>query len=201
MVDVWSYQHKEIEAAHPEPVEDEALETEKRVLANAEKLYAAANGAFEQLYEGDASAEGALRAALRNVEELARYDARFTEAASNSRRLAPLLATSAPACATTPKASTPRPSAWPKSKTAWPCSTTSSASTARPSPRVIAFGEEVARKLAEVVDRDEILKVLRAALDEAAKAYRAAASALTAERKAAAPSWPSSPKPRSTPSP
>jgi DNA repair protein RecN (Recombination protein N) len=81
MVDLWSYQRKEIEAARLEAGEDEALETEKRVLANAEKLYAAAMGAFEQLYEGGASAEVALRAALRNVEELARYDGRFTEAA------------------------------------------------------------------------------------------------------------------------
>ena len=32
-------------------------------------------------YEGGASAEVALRAALKNVEELARYDGRFTEAA------------------------------------------------------------------------------------------------------------------------
>ena len=80
MVDLWSYQQKEIAAAHLEPAEDEALETEKRVLANAEKLYAAATGAFQQLYEGDVSAEGALRDALRHVEELARYDRRFTEA-------------------------------------------------------------------------------------------------------------------------
>ncbi len=72
MVDLWSYQHKEIEAARLDAGEDEALETEKRVLANAEKLYAAAMGAFDQLYEGGASAEGSLRAAARNVEELAR---------------------------------------------------------------------------------------------------------------------------------
>ena len=39
---------------------------------------------------------------------------------------------------------------------------------------------------AEVEDRDEILKTLRADLAEAAAAYRKAASALTAERKAAA---------------
>jgi len=56
MVDLWSYQSKEIEAARLVPGEDEALETEKRVLANSEKLYAAAMGAFEQLYEGGASA-------------------------------------------------------------------------------------------------------------------------------------------------
>ena len=79
MVDLWSYQRKEIEAAHLVPGEDEALETEKRVLANAEKLNSAALAAFDQLYEGSASAEAALRAALRNVEELARYDTRFAE--------------------------------------------------------------------------------------------------------------------------
>src|SRR5580693_6625670 len=49
MVDLWSYQSKEIEAARLEPGEDETLENEKRVLANAEKLYAAAMSAFEQL--------------------------------------------------------------------------------------------------------------------------------------------------------
>ena len=48
MVDLWSYQSKEIDAAHLVAGEDEALETEKRVLANAEKLYAAAMGAFER---------------------------------------------------------------------------------------------------------------------------------------------------------
>ncbi len=79
MVDLWAYQRKEIEQARLEPGEDETLETEKRVLANAEKLYAAAMSAFDQLYEGAASAEAALRAAIRNVEELARYDARFAE--------------------------------------------------------------------------------------------------------------------------
>jgi DNA repair protein RecN (Recombination protein N) len=51
---------------------------------------------------------------------------------------------------------------------------------------VAEFGEDVARKLAEVEDRDEILKELRADLDEAAKTYKAAAIALSAERKAAA---------------
>jgi DNA repair protein RecN (Recombination protein N) len=51
---------------------------------------------------------------------------------------------------------------------------------------VIAFGEDVARKLAEVEDRDEILKTLRADLEQAAAEYKKAASALTAERQAAA---------------
>jgi DNA repair protein RecN (Recombination protein N) len=51
---------------------------------------------------------------------------------------------------------------------------------------VVAFAEDVARKLAEVEDRDEILKALRADLDAAAKTYRTAAQALSTERHTAA---------------
>jgi len=42
------------------------------------------------------------------------------------------------------------------------------------------------RKLGEVEDRDEILKALQVELEQAATAYRAAASASAADRKAAA---------------
>src|SRR6185437_14257426 len=50
MLDLWTYQRKEIESAQLQPGEDETLATEKRVLANAEKLYSAAMSAFERLY-------------------------------------------------------------------------------------------------------------------------------------------------------
>ena len=52
MLDLWTYQRKEIESAQLQAGEDETLETEKRVLANAEKLYSAAMSAFDKLYEG-----------------------------------------------------------------------------------------------------------------------------------------------------
>ena len=51
---------------------------------------------------------------------------------------------------------------------------------------VVAFGDDVSRKLAEVEDKDEILKALRAVLDSAAVAYRNAAAALHDQRKSAA---------------
>ena len=47
--------------------EDARLETEKRVLTNAEKLYTAAMSAHELLYEGEDSAEATLRRALKQV--------------------------------------------------------------------------------------------------------------------------------------
>ena len=78
--DLWSFQKNEIESAAIREREDEELEIERRVLANAEKLLAAAMSAHELLYESDRSAEAALRAAVKNLEELARYDPQFAEA-------------------------------------------------------------------------------------------------------------------------
>ena len=186
MVDLWSYQVKEIDAAHLEPGEDEKLETEKRVLANAEKLYSCAMSGFDQLYEGGASAEAALRGAVRNVEELARYDGRFTDAAqqlASARATVSDIAASLRDYAEGINASPERLAEiedrlalLDRLKRKYGATVTD----------VINFGEDVARKLSEVEDRDEILKTLRAALDEAAAAYRNAASALSAERQAAA---------------
>ncbi len=186
MVDLWTYQHKEIEAAHLQAGEDEALETEKRVLANAEKLYAAAMSAFDSLYEGGSSAEAALRAAIRNVEELARYDARFTDPV---QQLASARATISDIAATLrdyAEGINASPERLAEIEDRLALLDRLKRKYGKTVAEVIAFGEDVARKLAEVEDRDEILKTLRADLDAAAAAYRKAASALTAERQAAA---------------
>ncbi len=186
MVDLWSYQSKEIEAARLEAGEDEALETEKRVLANAEKLYAAAMGAFEQLYEGGSSAESALRAALKNVEELARYDAKFDEAA---QQLAAARATVDDVSDTLrdyAEGINASPERLAEIEDRLALLDRLKRKYGKTVAEVIAFGEDVAQKLAEVEDRDEILKTLRADLYTAAKEYHKVASALSAERKTAA---------------
>jgi DNA repair protein RecN (Recombination protein N) len=186
MVDLWSYQRKEIESAQLVSGEDEELENEKRVLANAEKLYAAALGAFDQLYEGSNSAESALRAALRNVEELARYDNKFVDAVqqlTSARAIVDDLADTLRDYAEGIQASPERLAeiedrlvALDRLKRKYGNSIA----------EVIAFGENVARKLAEVEDRDEILKQLRAELVEARERYVAEAQALSGNRVAAA---------------
>ena len=186
MVDLWSYQHKEIEAARLFPGEDEALETEKRVLANSEKLYAAAMGAFDQLYEGGASAEVALLAALRNVEELARYDGRFTEAVQQLTSARATLGDVAASLRDYAEGINASPERLAEIEDRLALLDRLKRKYGQTVVEIIAFGEEVTRKLAEVEDRDEILKALRKDLAEAAAAYCAAAASLTAERKAAA---------------
>lgn len=185
MVDLWSYQAKEIEAAHLKAGEDEALETEKRVLGNAEKLYAAAMSAFEQLYEGGSSAEAALRGALRNVEELTRYDGRFAESA---QQLASARATISDIGATLrdyAEGINASPERLAEIEDRLALLDRLKRKYGKTVAEVIVFGQDVAHKLGEVEDRDEILKALRAALEEATKSYREAAAALSAERQSA----------------
>ena len=186
MVDLWSYQQKEIESAHLTADEDQALETEKRVLANAEKLYAAAMSAFDQLYEGGASAEAALRAAGRNLEELGRFDNRFTESAQQIESARATIGDVSTTLRDYAEGINASPERLAEIEDRLALLDRLKRKYGKTVADVIALGEEVTRKLAEVEDRDEILKSLRKSLDEASKAYCAAASSLTNDRKAAA---------------
>jgi DNA repair protein RecN (Recombination protein N) len=186
MVDLWSYQNKEIESAHLVPGEDEALETEKRVLANAEKLYSAALAGFDQLYEGGSSAEAALRDAIRNVEELARYDGRFAESAQQLASARATISDIASGLRDYAEGINASPERLAEIEDRLALIDRLKRKYGKTVAEIIAFGEDVARKLSEVEDRDETLKTLRADLEKAAEEYSKAASALNAERKTAA---------------
>jgi len=80
LVDLWIFQKKEIEDGRLRSGEDDSLDAEKRVLANAEKIYNAAMNAFDLLYEGSGSTASTLRAAQKQVEELGRYEPKFQDA-------------------------------------------------------------------------------------------------------------------------
>jgi DNA repair protein RecN (Recombination protein N) len=185
MVDLWTYQLKEIEAAHLEAGEDQTLETEKRVLGNAEKLYTAAMSAFDQLYEGGASAEVALRAALRNIEELARYDARFTEAAQQLQSVRATVGDIGASVRDYAEGIHASPERLAEIEDRLALVDRLKRKYGKTAADIIAFAEDVSGKLAEVENRDELLKDRRAELDKAAAAYRVAAAALSAERNAA----------------
>jgi DNA repair protein RecN (Recombination protein N) len=77
-IDLLSFQAKELDQARLEPGEDSRLEEEKKVLANMEKLRAAAATAFAQLYEDEGSAVARLAVVERSVAELSRFDPRLS---------------------------------------------------------------------------------------------------------------------------
>jgi len=73
-IDLLRFQARELEAAQVERGEDGRLEDEKRVLANLEKIRAAASQAFGNLYDDEGAASARLAVVARALEELRRYD-------------------------------------------------------------------------------------------------------------------------------
>ncbi|PYX86891.1 MAG: DNA repair protein RecN [Acidobacteria bacterium] len=183
LLDLWQFQKKEIEQASLEPGEDQRLESEKRVLANAEKLYSAALGAHQLLYESDSSSAASLRAAIRHVEELARYDVKFQEtlAALESTRITVedagvMLRDYAEGIDASPQRLAEiedRLALMDRLKRKY----------GQTVDHVIAFGEEVARKLNEIENRDEILHQLRKELTAAAEDYLKLAHTVSKKRQ------------------
>ncbi len=187
MADLWRHQTKEIaQAGISGEEEDTQLEAEKRVLANAEKLYTAAMSAHDLLYEAEHSAETTLGQALKLVEELARYDDRF---AIPAQELAAAKATVEDLSATVRDFADnvqagperleeieDRLAALDRLKRKY----------GKTLGDVLAFGEDAARQLAEVENRDAVLAELRAAEKLQADSFMEAAEALSAVRTEAA---------------
>ncbi len=184
--DLWLFQKREIESADLKQAEDQALETERRVLANAEKIYAAAMTAHDLLYESGSSAEAALRSALRNLDELARYDGSFAEAVeqlSSARAVVGDVSVMLRDYAGKIHAS---PARLAEIEDRLAVLDRLKRKYGKSLEEVIAYGVQVREYLAEIENRDQLLEQLRAARQKAEEGYRAAAAALTAERKAAA---------------
>jgi DNA repair protein RecN (Recombination protein N) len=182
LVDLWTFQKREIEEAKLQPGEDEQLETQKRILANAEKIYNAAMNAFDLLYEGNASTTSSLRAAQKQIEELSRFEPKFREALSaiESARISvedvgATLRDYAGGIQASPEHLAEvedRLALLDRLKRKY-------------GPLlqdVIQFGAEAARKLDEVENKDENLRQLRAELATAAAEYLRAARALAKKR-------------------
>jgi len=182
LLDLWTFQCKEIEEARLQAGEDERLETEKRVLANAEKIYGAAINAFDLLYEGSASTSSSLRAAQKQVEELARYEPKFQEAlgALESARIAvedvgATLRDYAGGIQASPERLAEledRLAQVDRLKRKYGPTLA----------ETIAFGEDVRRKLEEMENKDEVFRELRLKLAEAAEEYKKAARGISRKR-------------------
>jgi DNA repair protein RecN (Recombination protein N) len=187
MADLWRFQAKEIEQAGlTAEDEDVQLEGEKRVLANSERLYTAAMSAHELLYENEISAESALGAALKHVEELARFDARFETAA---RQLAEAKAAVEDVDAEVREFAehvNASPGRLEEIEDRLAALDRLKRKYGQTLGEVMAFGAEASRKLAEVENRDALLVELKARQAQDAAAYRTAAEKVTTARRDAA---------------
>jgi DNA repair protein RecN (Recombination protein N) len=183
LMDLWSFQAGEIEgAAIVDAEEDVRLEAEKRVLANAERLFAGATAAQEMLYEAEVSAETLLGGALKQVEDLARFDGQFEETA---RQLAEAKAAVEDAAATLRHFAgkiTASPERLVEIEERLVALDRLKRKYGGTLEAVIALGVEVAGKLDDLEHRDAKLAELEKALMVAEAKYIVAARKLTAER-------------------
>jgi DNA repair protein RecN (Recombination protein N) len=88
LLDLWTFQRKEIEAVQPRRGEDGELEAERRVLQNVTRLQESAAAAFSLLYDAPDSATTQLRQAVKRVEELTRIDPSVSEASASLKQAA-----------------------------------------------------------------------------------------------------------------
>lgn len=186
LVDLWTFQKREIEQAKLQSGEDERMESEKRVLANAEKIYNAAMNAFDLLYEGNGSTASMLRAAQKQVEELSRYDPKFQEAlaALDAARISVEDVGAAVRDYAGGIQASPEHLAEIEDRLA--LLDRLKRKYGPTLDEVIQFGAEVSRKLAEVENKDDVLQQLRAELAKTSEEYLRLAKALSKTRLDAA---------------
>ena len=186
-IDLWSFQAREIEAAAvTDSGEDARLEAEKRLLGNAERLFAGAKAALEMLYEGEVSAESLLGGALRHVEEVARFEESFVEAVQQLRSAQAAVEDVAATLRDFGEKVTASPERLAEVEDRLALLDRLKRKYGPGLIEVIAFGEAAAQKLSDLENRDARAAELQAAVAAAAGGYREAAGALTAQRKMAA---------------
>ena len=186
LLDLWSYQRKEIADARLQADEDAKLEAEKRVLANSERVYGAAMAAYDALYENNASAAASIRTALRQIEELSRFDAKFRDiltelesARITVEDIGQTLRDYAAGIEASPERLAEvedRLAVLDRLKRKY-------------GPKledVIAMGDDLERKLNEMENKDEVLRELHIELANAAAKYLDAARSLSRRRYEAA---------------
>lgn len=186
LLDLWSFQKKEIESAALQPGEDAALEQERRLLLNLGRIQESAGAAFAALYDSPDSALTLIRGAAKKLDEVARID----------DSVAPIRATIEPAAIAIQEASyalrdylakleanparldqlEERLAALDKLKRKYGVTL----------EEVIAFSEQVREQIGAAENAGERMAALRREQAELAAQFEAAAAALSAARNKAA---------------
>ncbi len=186
MADLWSFQKKEIEAARLQAGEDQKLETEKRVLANSEKLYGAATAAYQVLYEDDGSALTNISAARKQLEELARFDTKFLEALASLESAKAAIEDVSATARDYVDGIDASPERLAEVEDRLALIDRLKRKYGSNVDEVIAYGEDVARKLNELENREDVVRELKKDLEAAGAAYLSAAQAVSKKRYSSA---------------
>jgi DNA repair protein RecN (Recombination protein N) len=186
LLDLWSFQRKEIAEARVQPDEDAKLEAEKRVLANSEKVFTAAMAAYDALYESNASAAASIRIAARQIEELSRFDEKFRSSLPELESARITLEDIGQTLRDYAEGIEASPARLAEVEDRLALLDRLKRKYGPTLGDVIALGDEVDRKLNEMENKDEVLRVLKIELANARAKYLEAARGLSRHRYEAA---------------
>ena len=186
MVDLWSFQKKEIVSAELQAGEDEKLEAEKKILANAEKIYAAAQAAHEALYESSESAAASIRVGFRHLQEVARYDAKFTEAVAQLESARIVVEDIGATLRDYAESVNVSPDRLAEVEDRLAMIDRLKRKYGASLEEVMVYGDEISRKLNEIENKDEVVRKLKQQQSAAAAKYLSSARELSKKRYDAA---------------
>jgi DNA repair protein RecN (Recombination protein N) len=182
MVDLWSFQKKEIHSAELQSGEDERLEAEKKILANAEKIYAAAQAAYEALYESNESAAAMIRVGCRQLQEVARYDAKFQESLAQLESARITVEDIGSTLRNYAESVNVSPERLAEVEDRLALLDRLKRKYGATLDNVMAHGDDVARKLNEIENKDEALRKLKQEQSAGAQRYLSASRQLSKQR-------------------
>jgi DNA repair protein RecN (Recombination protein N) len=186
MLDLWQFQRSEIEAADLRAGEDGELDAERRVQQNAGRLLETAAASFESLYESPESALSLVRGAAKKFDELSKIDEQM---AGMRQAIEPAL------IAIQDVAYSLRdylgrveanPARLEEIEVRLEAIDRLKRKYGRSVEEILAFQDDVARKIAEVENAGERLEELKCEQMKLAAQYEQAADELSARRRAGA---------------
>src|SRR3954451_15864507 len=186
LLDLWSFQRKEIEGAGLAADQEAALENERRVLQNVQRLQIAAAAAYEAVYDSPESALTLARVAAKRVDELCRIDA-FLEGLREHLKAADLsLQEAAYSLRDSLSGLEANPGRLEEIETRLAAVAKLKRKYGQSIPEILAFLEDVRGQIADVEHAGERMKQLGSAQKNMAGESEPAAAELTGRRTAAA---------------
>ncbi len=186
LLDLWSFQRKEIETVQPRAGEDTLLAGERKILQNSSRLAESSQAAFSFLYDAPESVTAQLGHAIKKVEELVRIDDTVANTAASLKQAAVLVDDAAFAIRDYMGNLEGDPNRLEEIESRLAALDRLKRKYGQTVEEIIAFAEDVARRIDEVENASEHRAKLKKERDASAAIYETAARELSALRIATA---------------
>jgi DNA repair protein RecN (Recombination protein N) len=185
-LDLWQFQNREIEQASVQVGEDQKLEQEKLILANAARIHAAIASAYDLLYDAESSSTTSLSAACKSLDQVSSFDSSLKPIVENLKSAMALAEDAAYSLRDRLTELEISPLRLEEVEDRLALLDRLKRKYGPTLEDVMRYWDQVAQKLQEAESGEELGAALEAKSKKAAEEFRAAAASLSAKRREAA---------------